>query len=66
MTRKEKGAERERRQRVSQTPDEREKWNEKSRLYVRRKRSSENYDASLERLHKQQIIDKTRRSNETN
>ena len=65
MTRKEKDAERERRQWASQTPDEREKWNEKSRLYVRRKRSSENNDASLERLHKQQIIDKTRRSNET-
>ena len=65
MTRKEKDAERKRRQRASETPEEREKRNEKDRLYARRKRSSESSDASLERLRKQQMISRTRRNNET-
>ena len=65
MTRKEKDAERKRRQRASETPEERETRNEKDRLYARRKRSSESSDASLERLRKQQMINETRRSNET-
>lgn len=65
MTRKEKDAERKRRQRASETPEKGEKRNEKKRVYARRKRSSESSDASLERLYKQQMIDKTRRNNET-
>ena len=65
MTRKEKDAERKRRQRASEIPEEREKRNEKKRLSARRKRSSESSDASLERLRKQQMVDEARRSNET-
>ena len=65
MTRREKDAERKRRQRASETPEEREKRNEKDRLYARRKRSSEGSDASLEPLRKQQMINRTRRNNET-
>ena len=65
MTRKERDEERKRRQRASETPEEREKRNEKDRLYARRKRSSERSDATLERLRQQQMINKIRRNNET-
>ena len=65
MTREERDAERKRRQRANETPEEREKRNEKKRVNARRKRSSESSDTSQERLSKQQAIDKVRRSNET-
>ena len=65
MTRKEKDAERKRCQRAGETPEEREKRNEKDRLYAGRKRSSESSDASLERLRQKQMINRTRRNNET-